>query len=226
MHSLSARLADVAALCPPGAVVADIGSDHGLLPLALLRSGRAPRAIAVDLHPGPVAQLRARAASEPRLEVRAGDGLAPLAPGEAQVIVLAGIGARLAERLLRAAPAVWAAAERVVVQVNEGPEELRAALLGLGMELVDQRFVEERGRPFFTDALRLARGPAGAPPGGAAALLGTALLAAPSPALRRWVERERARVDAILQQRADAPPAALVARRAALVEAETAWGPA
>ncbi|MFM2248126.1 MAG: hypothetical protein RL071_4201 [Pseudomonadota bacterium] len=226
MHPLSARLADVAALCPPGAVVADIGSDHGLLPLALLRSGRAPRAIAVDLHPGPVAQLRARAAGEPRLEVRAGDGLAPLAPGEAQVIVLAGIGARLAERLLRAAPAVWAAAERVVVQVNEGPEELRAALLGLGMELVDQRFVEERGRPFFTDALRLARGPAGAPPGGAAALLGTALLAAPSPALRRWVERERARVDAILQQRADAPPPALVARRAALVEAETAWGPA
>jgi tRNA (adenine22-N1)-methyltransferase len=226
MHPLSARLADVAALCPPGAVVADIGSDHGLLPLALLRSGRAPRAIAVDLHPGPVAQLRARAAGEPRLEVRAGDGLAPLAPGEAQVIVLAGIGARLAERLLRAAPAVWAAAERVVVQVNEGPEELRAALLGLGMELVDQRFVEERGRPFFTDALRLARVPAGAPPGGAAALLGTALLAAPSPALRRWVERERARVDAILQQRADAPPPALVARRAALVEAETAWGPA
>jgi hypothetical protein len=112
------------------------------------------------------------------------------------------------------------------VQVNEGPEELRAALLGLGMELVDQRFVEERGRPFFTDALRLARGPAGAPPGGAAALLGAALLAAPSPALRRWVERERARVDAILQQRADAPPPALVARRAALVEAETAWGPA
>jgi tRNA (adenine22-N1)-methyltransferase len=224
MHPLSARLADVAALCPPGAVVADIGSDHGLLPLALLRSGRAPRAIAVDLHPGPVAQLRARAAGEPRLEVRAGDGLAPLAPGEAQVIVLAGIGARLAERLLRAAPAVWAAAERVVVQVNEGPEELRAALLGLGMELVDQRFVEERGRPFFTDALRPRAEGAAPALSGAAALLGPWLLAAPSPGLRRWVQRESDRLDAILAALAAAPPTGLIARRAALREAEAAWG--
>jgi tRNA (adenine22-N1)-methyltransferase len=224
MHPLSARLADVAALCPPGAVVADIGSDHGLLPLALLRSGRAPRAIAVDLHPGPVAQLRARAAGEPRLEVRAGDGLAPLAPGEAQVIVLAGIGARLAERLLRAAPAVWAAADRVVVQVNEGPEELRAALLGLGMELVDQRFVEERGRPFFTDALRPRAEGAAPALSGAAALLGPWLLAAPSPGLRRWVQRESDRLDAILAALAAAPPTGLVERRAALREAEAAWG--
>jgi tRNA (adenine22-N1)-methyltransferase len=224
MHHLSARLADVAALCPPGAVVADIGSDHGLLPLALLRSGRAPRAIAVDLHPGPVAQLRARAAGEPRLEVRAGDGLAPLAPGEAQVIVLAGIGARLAERLLRAAPAVWAAAARVVVQVNEGPEELRAALLGLGMELVDQRFVEERGRPFFTDALRPRAEGAAPALSGAAALLGPWLLAAPPPALRRWVQRESDRLDAILAALAAAPPTGLIERRAALREAEAAWG--
>ncbi|MBL8616046.1 MAG: SAM-dependent methyltransferase [Deltaproteobacteria bacterium] len=226
MPALSARLADVAALCPEGAVVADIGSDHGLLPLALLRMGRAPRVIAVDLHPGPVAQLRVRAAAEPRLEVRAGDGLAPLRPGEAQIIVLAGIGARLAERILRAAPDVWAAAARVIVQVNEGPEELRAALLGMGMELVDQRFVEERGRPFFTDALRpRAEGPA-PPLSGAAALLGPRLLAAPPPALRGWVRREMARLDVILAGLALAPPPGLVERRAALVAAETSWGPA
>lgn len=224
MPPLSARLADVAALCPRGAVVADIGSDHGLLPLALLRAGQASRAIAVDVHPGPVAQLRARAASEPRLEVRAGDGLAPLRPGEAQVIVLAGIGARLAERILRAAPAVWAAAERVVVQVNEGPEELRAALLGMGMELVDQRFVEERGRPFFTDALRPRAEGLAPPVSGAAALLGPWLLAAPTPALRRWVQRESDRVDAILAALAAAPPTGLIERRAALREAEAAWG--
>ena len=66
MHPLSARLADVAALCPPGAVVADIGSDARWVRLDLGRGKQAMRHIhwwplprhghagllLIDAHPG------------------------------------------------------------------------------------------------------------------------------------------------------------------------------
>lgn len=222
MDALSARLGAIASLCPAGRVVADIGADHGLLPLWLLRAGRAPRAIAVDVNPGPVAQLRARAAAEPRLEVRAGDGLRPLRPGEAQIIVMAGIGGHLALRILDAAPAVWGAAERLVVQVNEDGALLRAALRSRGLRLVDQRFTEERGRAFFTDAYAVGAGPDPSDDSPAASLIGGPLLADPPDSLRAWVAREAARLDGLLAG-LTAGGAALRARQAALAEAEARW---
>ena len=223
MHLLSARLRAIADLCPPGLVVADIGSDHGLLPLALLRAGRAPSAIAVDLHPGPLAQLRARAAAEPRLGVRAGDGLAPLSPGEAQVLVLAGIGGRLALRILDAAPAVWMASMRLIVQVNEGSERLRAALRTRGVPLVAQTFVVEGGRAFFTDAYAPQQDADHRPDGAAALLVGARLLADPPAPLRDWVQQERARIVALLSARGPEADPALRLRYAALLEAEERW---
>lgn len=203
MTVLSARLSAIADLCPPGRTVADIGSDHALLPLALLRSGRAPRVIAVDLSPGPVAQLRALAHRHAGLEARAGDGLAPLRPGEAATLVLAGMGGRLIARILSAAPAVVAAAERLILQPNEDLMWLRGALAELGVALVDQRFTVERGRCFFTDAWA----PTAAPPpslSGADALVGPVLLAAPSEGLREglrtFLRDEEARLQAILEK--------------------------
>ena len=55
---LPARLEAVAACVGIGAKVADIGTDHGLLPIALVGSGRATQAIAADLRPGPLSMAK------------------------------------------------------------------------------------------------------------------------------------------------------------------------
>lgn len=51
---LTPRLRALAALVPDGAVLADIGTDHAILPVSLLMAGRIPRAIASDIRSGPL----------------------------------------------------------------------------------------------------------------------------------------------------------------------------
>lgn len=55
---LTERLEKVAALVPPSTSMADIGTDHGYLPLALLEAGKVERAIACDINEGPLQRAR------------------------------------------------------------------------------------------------------------------------------------------------------------------------
>ena len=55
---LTPRLACLAALVPPGARLADVGTDHGKLPIALLRAGRVASAIGSDIGAGPAGACR------------------------------------------------------------------------------------------------------------------------------------------------------------------------
>ncbi len=51
---LSKRLELVASMVPEKSRVADVGTDHGYIPIALVERGIAVRAIAMDLRPGPL----------------------------------------------------------------------------------------------------------------------------------------------------------------------------
>ena len=51
---LQPRLALLAALVPPGSRLADVGTDHGYLPVYLLQQGRIPSAIAADIGAEPL----------------------------------------------------------------------------------------------------------------------------------------------------------------------------
>ncbi len=146
---LPARLQAVAEFIPPGKAVADIGTDHALLPVYLAARGLASRVIAVEKAPGPLdAARRAVTASglDGRIEVRAGDGLRPLAPGETDVLVLAGMGGRTITEILEAAPAVVRAADTLVLQPQEPVAPARRWLIENGWRLADEELVEEAGR--------------------------------------------------------------------------------
>jgi tRNA (adenine22-N1)-methyltransferase len=81
------------------ASAADIGSGHGLLARAL--ASRGLRVIATERSATAMATLTARlAATVPGLEVRRGDGLEPLAPGEVELVVIAGMGGRTITAIL------------------------------------------------------------------------------------------------------------------------------
>ncbi|WP_291427154.1 tRNA (adenine(22)-N(1))-methyltransferase TrmK, partial [Deinococcus sp.] len=75
---------------------ADIGSDHAYLPLELVRSGRVRRVVVVEVNAAPFARAQqnvARAGLGAQIDVRLGNGFAPLAPGEVQSASLTGMGA-------------------------------------------------------------------------------------------------------------------------------------
>lgn len=103
---LSRRLSALADWVPDGARLADIGTDHALLPVFLAANGKVSFAVAGDVHRGPVEAAKrqvAEAELEEVISVRLGDGLAVLSPAEVDTIVIAGMGGSLMVRILEQA---------------------------------------------------------------------------------------------------------------------------
>ena len=143
---LSPRLAAIAGLVPQGAVVADIGTDHARLPLHLVSSGLSPRVIATDLnekpYQGACRQIQAAGAGG-RVEVRKGDGLEAIEPGEVEVVVIAGMGAATIQGILERSQGVLSGVKRLVLQPMSDVADLRNWLAGNGWRLVDEELVKE-----------------------------------------------------------------------------------
>lgn len=145
---LDARLHAVAGLVLPGGLVADIGTDHAYLPAYLVTERICEGAIATDCAEGPCRSARrliAQLGLADRIAVRLGNGLHALAPGEADTVVLAGMGGRLIVDILSASPAVTAAARRLVLQPQKNIDLLRRFLCRQGWRIVAERVAQEGG---------------------------------------------------------------------------------
>jgi tRNA (adenine22-N1)-methyltransferase len=151
---LSPRLAAVACAIAPGSRVADIGSDHGLLPLWLAASGRAAYGLAVektDALLACVGRPPAGAAWAERLGYRSGDGLRAIRRDDRiDTIVLAGLGGRTVVRLLGAPQAESPDLRRLVIQPRSEPFLVRRWLSEHGWRLVAERLTEQGGRFHLT----------------------------------------------------------------------------
>ncbi|NMC26566.1 MAG: SAM-dependent methyltransferase [Syntrophomonadaceae bacterium] len=152
MCALTPRLAAIAALLTPGQTAADIGADHAQLSIYLALKNVAPRVIIGELGTGPLERaLRAVAAYglQSRIEVRQGDGLRVLAPGEVANVILAGLGGDTLARMLAADWEKAASFPNYVFQPMSKPEVLRQALADRGWQIVSETVVEERGRLYL-----------------------------------------------------------------------------
>ena len=149
-RGLTPRLAALADAIAPGSRVADVGSDHGLLPLWLAASGRAAYCLATEKTPRLLAGVARPPASAPwaaLVAYRAGDGLAAVRPADRiDTIVLAGLGGRAIARLLDAAPWDGPSVGRLVLQPRSELAATRAWLSEHGWRLASERLTEERGR--------------------------------------------------------------------------------
>ena len=147
--NLSKRLQAVAAMLVHSKTVADIGSDHAYLPVALITSGTASFVVAGEVRQGPLAAARQTikaAGLEDRIDARAGDGLQVLAPGEVDAVVIAGMGSGVIRGILERSPAVTSRLQRLVCQPMAGASQLRQWLLQHGWRLVEEDLVLEEGR--------------------------------------------------------------------------------
>lgn len=150
LPTLDARLTAAAELVRPGQPVADIGCDHGKLTAVLAASGKFPKVIGADLRPGPLAKAKQtleHAECEDRVELRLGDGLSVLSPGEVGTIVLAGVSAQTTWEILERAP--WAFSKsgpRLVMVPATRHSDLRRWLWENGFALVADRPVQAAGR--------------------------------------------------------------------------------
>ena len=142
---LQPRLQMLADLVPPGSALADVGTDHGYLPVYLLQKGAIKRAIASDIGVEPLDHAR-RTAEEygAALELRLCDGLAGIAPYEADTVVIAGMGGESIIAILSAAP--WTKNGcRLILQPMTRQELLRRWLAENGYRFTAERLVEDKG---------------------------------------------------------------------------------
>ena len=145
---LSARLSAVADWVPPGAAVADVGTDHAYLPVWLLLHGRVRSAIAADLRSGPLDSARRTAAQygvTERLSFRLCDGLSGIRPEEADTVVIAGMGGETISSILEAAP--WSReGTKLLLQPMTSLPDLRNRLQAGGYRITRERVVRDEGK--------------------------------------------------------------------------------
>lgn len=111
--------------------------------------GHCPRAIASDLRTGPVnaARLTVNAAGlEKRIDIRQGDGLAPLSAEEADDIVIAGMGGETIAGILDAASWTRNSHFRFILQPMTRVGYLHRYLLQHGFSILREEAAEEAGR--------------------------------------------------------------------------------
>jgi tRNA (adenine22-N1)-methyltransferase len=146
-QTLSMRLERVAAHVPAGARLADIGSDHGYLPVALMRRGVIAAAVAgeVALTPFRAAERTVRESGHaPGIKVRLADGLAAIEPHDRiTAISLCGMGGETIRDILDSGKARLSGQERLILQPNGGEQPLRQWLMDNGYRILCEEVLRE-----------------------------------------------------------------------------------
>jgi len=130
--------------------MADIGTDHGQLPIMLVKSGRCQRAIASDINKGPVEIVTKSvglARMNEKIEIRKGNGLQILTAGEVDLIVIAGMGGALIAEILEASPEICKRTDvKLILQPNTEPGIVREWLLKNNFRITKEELTFDQGK--------------------------------------------------------------------------------
>ena len=149
--SLSHRLKVIAELVTAGNTAADIGTDHGYVPVYLLRSGISPQVIASDISEGSLSKARKNAVRfhlEDKMECRISDGLKAYVPGEADTCIISGMGGILITDILTSSEDAARSFKEFILSPQRNPELVRECLAELGFKIVYDEVLEEKGKKY------------------------------------------------------------------------------
>ena len=146
---LSPRLRRALQMLRGSSTVADVGSDHGRLAVALLQQGAANRVIASDVSAPSLEKAKALArhcGTLGQMDFRVADGLQALVPGEADAIVMAGMGGLVMRRILEEGEDSARQASRILLQPQGNLPELRTFLYQTGYTIESEGIELDNGR--------------------------------------------------------------------------------
>lgn len=148
---LSQRLYAICRLIKPGQVCADIGADHAQLSLFLLEQKLVPKVIVTDIAQGPYSRALMAVQSSPwasLIDLRQGDGLHPIQPGEADTIIIAGLGGDAISAIISSD---WRKSEsfnQYILQPMSRAWVLRQTLAARGWPIMTEQVIPEDSQFF------------------------------------------------------------------------------
>lgn len=143
---LTNRLLKIANLVTKGKRIADIGTDHGYIPVYLLKKGYVDFAILADVNKGPLENAKSEVRHNnltDKVDLRLGSGIEVLEEKEVDEVIIAGMGGILISELLEAKKSVAHNLEKLILQPMQAQGELRKYLLNNGYEILDEVLVKE-----------------------------------------------------------------------------------
>lgn len=146
---LSKRMDALASLVTEGNRLADVGTDHGYIPIELVRTKKIPSAIAMDVNRGPLERAEEHIREyglDTYIETRLSDGLEKLKPGEADTVLIAGMGGQLTRRILRAGNHCLDTVQELILQPQSEIYLVREWLAGNGFRIVQEDIVLDEGK--------------------------------------------------------------------------------
>lgn len=196
---LSERLNAVKEYLPQGIVVADIGADRGELSLCLLEENIAKKVILTDISEKSLyraKQLFAGKKEADQAAFRVGDGLAVIAPGEADYAVFAGMGGLTIGKILADAPEVVASLKGMVIQAMGNSDKVRSLLNEKGFAIKGETMILEENR-YYTIIHAC---PGSQTLSATEVFAGPCLLAASDPLLKKYLSEGKKKARAVLDR--------------------------
>lgn len=150
MIKLSNRLQACADFVRQGTRLADIGCDHGYVPVYLLSNGRINSAIAADINEGPLSscrQLVEKNNLQGKINCVLSNGLEKISENEIDDIIIAGMGGELIAEIL--GKCSYIQKKHLILNPMTHPEPVRRWLYDNGFEIQNDIIVSD-GRHFYS----------------------------------------------------------------------------
>ena len=157
----SKRMEAIASFLPMGCkMAADIGTDHGYLPIYAVQRGLVDSFIAMDVKEGPLAKAKKNikeAGLEDKIKLRLSDGFAQLKEGEADCIVISGLGGKLMVRILDEGKDKAKGAKKLILSPQSEPFKVRRWLFENQFVIVEEDMLLEDGKEYVIITARPGR---------------------------------------------------------------------
>lgn len=146
---LSRRMQRLSRMVTKGNRLADVGTDHGYIPIALVQQGRIPRAIAMDINKGPLARAKRHIEAcglGTYIVTRLSDGLKALEAGEADTVLIAGMGGMLTIHILEGGAHCLDSVQELILQPQSDIDLVRRYLAKHQFRIVEEDIVLDEGK--------------------------------------------------------------------------------
>ena len=146
---LSKRLQAVADMVTKGEVVADIGTDHGYIPIYLVQAQICSTAIAMDINEGPYMRAKQHIAGyglANQIQTRLSNGMNALEQGEVTTVIIAGMGGGLVMKILEQDRRLWEGLQELILQPQSEIDKVRTYLAKNSWDISEEEMVLDDGK--------------------------------------------------------------------------------